>query len=243
MLFPAPDKTGRMTRQLLIASLFLVGCATTSGAGGGGGGSKNSGPFQGKEAVEKRRKEIFDASKAALDCMKVKQGEATAKGGIFAVTAAADGKLSAQKVQWDGPQPMAQCIVDAANKTAITPLAGPPVGALWEFWAPGIQPKAPEQPSDMETKMQALQNGAANDVDFCYQNNLPPDFPVDIAVAFFVTGDGNVYAPTVVDSNSKDGGYDSCVLGIVSKLHFPTLAVEYPLPVTLKWHRGKIEKL
>jgi hypothetical protein len=241
MLFPAPDKTGRMTRQLLIASLFFVGCATTSGAGGGGG--KNSGPFQGKAAVENRRKEILDASKVATDCMKVKQGEAVAKGGIFALTAGPDGKLSAKTVKWDGPQPMAQCIVDAANKATITPLAGPPVGALWEFWAPGVAPKQPEPPEDLETKMQALQNSAGNDVDFCYQANLPVDFPADIAVAFFVTADGNVWAPTVVDSNSKDGGYDSCVLGVVSKLKFPNINVENPLPVTLKWHRGKLEKL
>src|SRR3954465_11309890 len=104
-----------MTRQLLIASLFFVGCATTSGAGGGG--SKNTGPFQGKEALEKRRNEIFDASKVANGCMKVKQGEPVPKGGIFAVTASADGKLSAKTVKWEGTEPMAQCIVDTANKT------------------------------------------------------------------------------------------------------------------------------
>jgi hypothetical protein len=231
-----------MIRQLMLASLFFVGCATTSGAGGGGGG-KNSGPFQGKEAVEKRRKEIFDASKVANDCMKGKPGDTAAKGGIFAVVATSDGKMTGKIVQWDGPQPMAQCIVDAAAKTAITPLAGPPVGALWEFWAPGVQPKQPEQPEDLESKMQALQNEAGSDVDACYQANLPTDFPVDIAVAFYVTHDGVVYAPTVIDSNSKDGGYDSCVLGVVAKLKFPTIKVEQPLPVTLKWHRGKLEKL
>jgi hypothetical protein len=230
-----------MTKHLVIASLFVAACATTGSVGGGS--SKSTGPFQGKEALEKRRTEIFEAQKAVTDCMKVKPGEDPGKGGIFAVVAGPDGKLSAKTIKWEGPPPMSQCIVDTAAKTAITPLPGPPVGMLWEFLPPGAPASKQEPPDDIESRMQAAQNAAGSDVDFCYQNNLPVDFPVDISVAFYVTGDGTVYSPTVIESNSKDGGYDSCVLGVVAKMKLPALPIQNPLPLTIKWHRGKLEKL
>src|ERR1700759_658455 len=112
------------TTKLFFAGLLVSGCATVGSAGGKGA----SAPFPGQETLVKRRNEILDASKVAQDCMKVKQGEAEGKGGIFAVMADEKGKVTAQVINWDGPAPMSQCIVDAAQKTTLTPSPGPAVG-------------------------------------------------------------------------------------------------------------------
>jgi hypothetical protein len=228
-----------MTRQLLIASVFVAACATTGSTGSKG----SSAPFQGPDALEKRRNEILDASKGPADCLKSKPGEEAGKGGIFAVIADASGKLTAQTIKWEGPAAMAQCVVDAAQKATVTPLAGPAVGALWEFWAPGAQPPKQEPPKDIETKVQSVQGKTDSDVDACYQRNLPVDFPADIDISFYVAADGTVYAPTVISSNSKDGGYDSCVRDAVSKVKFPALDIQNPVPLRFHFHRGKLEKL
>jgi hypothetical protein len=229
----------RMTRQLWIASLLLAACATTGSTGSKG----SSAPFQGEAALEKRRNEVLDASKPAMECLKVKAGEDAGKGGYFAVVADASGKLTATSLRWEGPPAVAQCIVDTAAKTAVTPLAGPSVGAMWEFWAPGMQPARQQPPKDIDTKVQSVQGNADSDVDACYQRNMPVDFPADVEVSFYVTADGVIHAPTVVSSNSKDGGYDSCVQDAVGRAKFPTLDIQNPLPLKFKFHRGKVDHL
>lgn len=227
-----------MKKHLLIPTMFLAACATT-----GTGSKGSSAPFQGQAAVEKRRTEILDASKGAMDCMKVKQGEEPGKGGVFAVSADAAGKLTATPIKWDGPDKMKQCVVDKAAATPISPLPGPSVGALWEFLPPGSKPPHQDVPKDLEEKMQSLQATAQSEVEACAQQNLPPDFSADTEVSFFTYKDGTVYAPTVVKSTSKDGGYDSCVQNVVAKTKLPAVNVDDPIQLTFRFHVGRLEKL
>ena len=72
-----------MKTLLLVPTILFAACATTGGAGGGA----KVAPFPGQAAVEKRRAELDDAAKSAMECLKVKPGEQPAKGGVFAVTA------------------------------------------------------------------------------------------------------------------------------------------------------------
>src|SRR5438477_9626782 len=121
-------KTLALLVTLPVLPLFTSACATTSG-----GGKGSSAPFQGHDAVAKRRTEISNAGQAATSCMKVKAGDQPIKGGIFAVEADASGKMKAEAIKWDGPDAAKQCIIDVAAKGTITPMPGPSVGALWEF--------------------------------------------------------------------------------------------------------------
>src|SRR4051794_25049054 len=102
-----------MKTLLLIPTMLLAACATT-----GGGGKGSTSPFQGPDAVTKRRTEIADAArKATDDCMKMKKEEASAfHGATFIVTADAAGKLSIDPVRWNGPEPVKQCLLGEATK-------------------------------------------------------------------------------------------------------------------------------
>src|SRR5438270_13543009 len=117
-----------MKTYLLIPTLFLAACATTGT--GTGGGSKSTAPFQGLDAVNKRRIEITDAAAKVMDCLKSKASDPPMKGGVFAVTADAAGKLSAAAIKWEGPAEKKQCVIDAAAKAQLAALPGPSVGAL-----------------------------------------------------------------------------------------------------------------
>lgn len=228
-----------MKNLLLFPMMLLAACATT-----GSGGKGSTAPFQGPDVVAKRRNEIADAAKSAGDCVKMKKEEAASfHGGMFVVTADSQGKLTAEPIKWDGPDTAKQCIVAAASKTTVTPLAGPPVSAVWQWNAPGEQPAAPQPPKDLEEKVQSLQGTAQTEVDACAQQNLPPDFPADIEVAFLVDAGGKVYGPTVIKSTAKDGGFDTCVQNVVGKIKFPQENVQQPYPVTLRFHEGRLEKL
>lgn len=229
-----------MKTQLLIPTMFLAACATTGT--GTGGGSKSTAPFQGADAVAKRRTEITDAAKNVMDCLKAKATD-TMKGGVFAVMADANGKMTATAIKWEGPADKKQCIIDTAAKTAITPLPGPSVGSMWEFLPPGEKPVDAAVPKDLEEKLQSLQAVAQAEVEACAQQNLPPEFPADTEVAFFVDSAGQAYIPTVIKSTAKDGGYDTCVQGVVSKQKFPAISVPKPVGITFRFHVGRLEKL
>ena len=214
--------------------MLLCACATTGSTGKG-----SSAPFQGTAVIAKRRNEIHDAGKAVMDCLKTKVGDPTIKYGVFAVTADASGKLTAETLAWDGPEPPKACVIATAAKTTVTPLPGPPISGLWEF---GTAP-APVVPSDLSVKVQSLQQTAQSAVDACGQQNLPPEFPADIAVEFLVDPAGTVHGATVVQSTSKDGGFDNCVRNVVVNTKFPQENVTQPYPVTLRFHVGRLEKL
>src|SRR4051812_47554522 len=141
-----------MKTLLLVPTMLMAACATTGGAGGGG----KVAPFPGQAAVEKRRAELDDAAKGAMDCLKVKPGEQPAKGGVFAVVADATGKLKVDAIKFDGPDAVKQCIVDTGNKTTVSAMPGPNVGTLWEFLPPGEKPAPPKTPDDFAVKMQPL---------------------------------------------------------------------------------------
>jgi hypothetical protein len=222
---------------LPVLPMLASACATTGSTGGG----KSTAPFQGESVVEKRRQEVIDANKIVSDCLRQKAGEPELKGGIFAVTAGADGKLSGKTVTWEGPAEKEKCILDKINSSSITPLPGPTVGSLWQFSAKNDTMK-PTVPKELEEKMQSLQAQTQAQVDSCAQQNLPPEFPADIDVAFFVGPQGQVLVPTVVKSTSKDGGYDACVQDVVARTKIP-VGADMPYPLTFHFHVGRLEKM
>ena len=115
-----------MKNSLVIPALFLAACATTGSSGKG-----SSAPFQGADAVTKRRAEITDAAKTPnQECMQLKKDDAF-HGGLFSVTADAAGKLTIEPLRWSGPETAKQCVLGEAGKLTITPLAGPPVSSTW----------------------------------------------------------------------------------------------------------------
>jgi hypothetical protein len=229
-----------MKKLLLIPTMLLAACATT-----GGGGKGSTAPFQGADTVTKRRTEIGDAArKATDDCMKMKKEEAaTFHGATFIVTADAAGKLSIDPVRWSGPEPVKQCLLGEANKMTVTPLPGPSVSSIWSWDGEGDKTPEPTMPADLETKVQSLQTQAQNQVESCEQQNLPPEMPADISINFFVDAQGKTHGPTVMKSTAKDGGFDSCVQGVILKMQFPPADVKVPYPMTLNFHVGRLEKL
>ena len=230
-----------MKISLVVPMMLLAGCATT-----GGSSSKSSGaPFQGADAVLKRRAEISDAAKTANDdCMKMKKDEAASfHGATFVVTADAAGKLTIVPLRWTGPETIKQCIVASSSKITVTPLPGPSVSSTWEWNPPGEKAPPVVMPKDLETRVQSLQAQAQLLVETCEQQNLPPEFPADIQVAFVVDAAGKIYGATVIKSTSKDGGFDSCVQGAIGKMQFPTEDVQTAYPVTFNFHVGRLERL
>lgn len=221
-------------QNLVLVPVFALAACATAGSSGGGG---KSGAFQGEAAITKRRIEIQDAAKASMDCMKVKPGEQPGKGGAFSVVADASGKLTVDPIMWDGPDAMKQCIVDAGNKTTITPLPGPAVGTLWEFWPPGVKNEQ-TPPGDLKTAMQSLRATMQAEVVECGVRNLGQDFPADIDVAYFLYKDGKAYAPTVIRSDAKDGSFEQCVREVVSHTKYPSLNVDKPFQTTMHFTIG-----
>ncbi len=218
-------------RTILISfGLLLSACATMSG-----GGTKPSGAFQGKDAVAKRKIEIVDAHKVANGCMK---GDGI-KGGYFAVSADSSGKLNAEQIKWDGPAPVAQCVLEAANKATITPLTGPPVGALWSFWAPGAEPPQQQLPDGIEGKIGSVQELTHAEIVSCGERFLGVDFYAQATVMVFVTAEGKAYAPTLMNSSAHDASFDGCVLDAVAKAKYPPLDIVNPAPLTLTFTIGK----
>jgi hypothetical protein len=221
-----------MKKLLLLPTVLLSACATM-------GGSKGSvAPAPGPDVVEKRRNEVSEAAKAAMDCMKVKAGEQPGKGGVFAAEADANGKLTITPITWDGPEPMKQCIVDAGNKTTVSALPGPSVGTMWEFVAPGEKSEPSKAPADFGEKMQSLtetMNSAAVD---CEQRFLGPDFAATVEVTYYVYNNGKAYAPTIVSSDVKDGGFEACLQQIVRETKFPVVAAAKPFPTTFRFKVG-----
>lgn len=223
-----------MKNLLLFPTVLLAACATTSG-----GGKGSSAPFQGMPAVTKRQSEIQDAAKGAMDCLKVKPGEQPSKGGVFAVTADASGKLTVQPVKWEGTDAMKQCIVDAGSKATVTPLPGPSVGTLWEFLPPGAPASGPPTvPEAYKVGMQPLNETLQNEVATCGQKTLGVDFGATIEVAYFVYTDGKAYAPTVISSDAKDGSFDSCVQNVIANTKLPVVQTDRPFAVTGRYKIG-----
>jgi len=231
-----------MKNLLLIPTMLLAACATT---GTGGGSKGSSAPFQGQDAVTKRRGEISDAAKAANDdCLKTIKASDGFHGAMFSVTADAAGKLAIETLRWTGPDTAKACILGEASKVTVTPLPGPSVSSTWE-WNPPAPEKAPPvvMPPDLETKVQSLQTQSQAAVESCEQQNLPPEMPADISVAFLVDAQGKTHGPTVLSSTAKDGGFDGCVQKVISGMQFPASDVQVPYPVTLRFHVGRLEKL
>jgi hypothetical protein len=229
-----------MKNLLLIPTMLLAACATT-----GGGGKGASAPFQGQDAVTKRRAEISDAAKAANDdCLKAIKPTDGFHGAMFSVTADAAGKLTIEPLRWTGPESAKQCIVGEAAKVTVTPMPGPSVSSTWE-WNPPAPETPPKvvMPPDLETKVQGLQTQSQLQVESCEQQNLPPEMPADISVAFLVDAQGKTHGPTVLNSTAKDGGFDSCVQKVITGMQFPASDVPLPYPVTLRFHVGRIDKI
>lgn len=214
---------------------FLAACATMGGSGKG-----SSAPFQGPDAVAKRRTEISDAAKAAMACMKPKPGETVKpSSGVFAVVADAAGKLKVEPIKWEGPDDIKQCVIDTGDKTTVTPLPGPSVGTLWEFVPPGTTPEPAKAPDDMAVKMQPLQTSMQDQVKGCGDRILGVDFGATIDIAFYLYTNGHAYAPTVMSSDAHDGSFDSCVQNVVATTTFPTLSVPKPFGTTMHFKIGQ----
>jgi hypothetical protein len=217
-----------MKTLLLVPTMLMAACATTGGAGGGG----KVAPWPGTAAVEKRRAELDDAAKAAMDCLKVKPGEQPAKGGVFAVVADASGKLKVDAIKFEGPDSVKQCIVDTGNKTTISALPGPSVGSLWEFLPPGEKSTPPKTPDDFATNMQPLAETMQNQVIECGRRYLGVDFGATIDIAYYLYNSGQAYAPTVIKSDAKDGSFDTCVQEMILSTKFPKENVDKPFGAT-----------
>jgi hypothetical protein len=230
-----------MKNLLLVPTMLLAACATTGGSGSKG----SSAPFQGVDAVTKRRAEIADAAKMPTDeCLKMKKDEvASFKGGTFVVTADAGGKLTVEPLRWTGPEAAKSCIVASAAKVTVTPLPGPPVSSTWEWAATGEKATTPVVPKDLETRVQSIQANTQVQVEACEQQNLPPEMPADISVAFLVDPAGKTHGPTVISSTAKDGGFDACVQNVIRGIQFPQASVPEAYPVTLRFHVGRADKL
>jgi hypothetical protein len=191
-----------------------------------------------EETVKKRIAELTDASKAVIDCMKVKAGEQPDKGGIFAVSADAQGKVTAKAVKWNGRPETQQCIIDAAQKQQLTPFPGPVVGTMWEFVPPGEQPTQEQPPSDWAVKMQALQEPLQHEATACGERFLGVDFGAEITTWVYVYN-GQALVPTVVKSNAKDGQFEGCVQEFIAKTKFPQTDSKKPFVFPLHFKVGQ----
>ena len=194
------------------------------------GGKGSSAPFPGEAAVQKRQTEIQDAAKTAMECMKVKAGQDPGKGGVFAVSADASGKLKVEAMKWEGPEPMKQCIVDTGSKATVTPLPGPSVGTVWEFLPPGEKATPPKAPDGFDVLMQPLAETIQSEIKTCGDRYLGVDFSAKGDVTYYIYNTGQAYAPTIVHSNAKDGSFESCVEDVILKTKFPVVAAATPFP-------------
>lgn len=225
----------RSNLRHLAVILVLAGCVT-------GGGSSSTRPFQGQAAVEARIKQLNDQSQVSAACQR--QADKSDRGGYIEVTASAVGKLVVRPLFWRGSPSTLNCIVDAAKKATVPPLPGPPVSTYWEFRLPGEPPlPAPDINKVSTRELKTVREHMLLDVQACALRFLPPEFPADIEVAFYVMPGGKPAVPNVIMSTSNDGGFDTCVLELVGGQTFPDPHYEGPFPLALKFHVGRAAKL
>ena len=125
---------------------------------------------------------------------------------------------------------------------ALAPLTGPPVGALWMFWAPGAEPPEQQLPPDMEGKLAPVNQNLQDEVRSCEERFLGQEFYAEVKLTVFLTAEGKAYAPSLTDSNSHDGAFDGCVLDAVAKEKFPALDIVNPVAIPLAYKVGSSGK-
>ena len=226
-----------LLRHALFLSPALLGgaCATLLSS------SSSSAPFQGAEAVEARIKEIHGKIPVANECLK----DPAAKDvrGIFEVTADAAGKLVGRAMLYQGKPEIERCVVDAINKSTVAPLPGPQVSTFWDFSA-ATAPKPTAPDSDfLKTAQMTFSSRIRPEIDGCAQRNLPPDFPADIAIGYSVFPGGKIAGATVIESNAKDGSFDSCVQNAIGGATFQDLKFDGGFPLRVSFHVGLSNKM
>ena len=158
---------------------------------------------------------------------------AAGKGGIFAATADASGKLMVEAIKWDGPDTMKQCIVAAGAKATVYALPGPCVGSLWEFLPPGEQSSGPPKtPDDFKIDMQPLAETMQNQVIECGRSYARRRLRRDHRRRLLLYNNGQAYAPTVIPSDAKDGSFDSCVQEWWRRRSYPVVEIDKPFGAT-----------
>lgn len=219
----------------LLISFVLVGCATLKTGG------KVIPHFQGAAVLEMRQKEIQAKSAEALKG-KCPQpiGQEPDAGGLVELKAEADGKLVARPVIWKGSDTLSSCLVAELNKATVTPLPGPAITSLIGFgtFKPGEQPddRALQRAiSDQEARVKEAMATTCGAL-------LPPEFPADIKVAFYIFPGGKVGGLNIVESSAKDGAFEACVAKSLSETKFPDPHFDGPYATQVSYHFGNIEK-
>ncbi|HEX2569897.1 MAG TPA: hypothetical protein VH877_10110 [Polyangia bacterium] len=219
---------------LLFASVLFVGCATVKSA------SKTSGAFQGATVLDMRQKEIQTKSQEALKG-KCPQpiGQAPDPGGLIELKAESDGKLAARPMIWKGSETLSSCLVTELNKVTISPLPGPAITTLIGF---GTY-KAGEQPNDIAVNglIRDHEGRIKDPLTVTCGSLLPPEFPADVKIALYIFPGGKVGGLNIVESNAKDGAFESCVAKFLTESKFPDPHFDGPYNTQINYHFGKLE--
>jgi hypothetical protein len=199
-------------------------------------------PFQGAGVIKARINELNEKAVNVNTC--TAGMSPTDKGGIVEVTADAQGQVRARTIKWEGDPAIEKCLLEGAAKLTLSPLPGPSISTFWQFTSPHAEPlPAPDLTMVSENDMHAVQERLTPEVDACAQRNLPPEFPADVEVSFFLYGAGKVAAVNVTYSTAKDGNFEACVQELVTAASFPKPNYGGLFPVKLRFHVGRLEAL
>ena len=228
-------REGAMRRTIpLLLSLFFVGCGVIKTGG------KVVPHFQSATVLEMRQKEIQAKSAEALKG-KCPQplGQAPDPGGLIEVKAEGDGKLVARPVIWKGSDTLSSCLVTELNKATASPLPGPAITSLIGFgtFKPG------DQPDDIgyNGKLKDHEGRLKEQLSTTCGNLLPPEFGVDIKVAFYIFPGGSVGGVNITESTAKDGNFEACLTKAIGESKFPDPKFDGPFATQVSYHFGRLE--
>lgn len=219
------------TNILILCGLFVLpSCATLRKLSEGAPG------FAGREAYDARVKALTEKHTLADQCAEKGAGK-DEKAGVVEVVAHPDGKITARSMLWPGTPAVEACVIEAAQKATLPPQPGIPVATLWDFRPMEIRPKdppAPDLPEPIQNKAGLFQEEVEGQCGF----KLPPDFYVSIEVGFNVFPGGKVGAVNVINSNAKDGDFESCVMKLMGGKTMPDLGYDGAVPVSFRFKLG-----
>lgn len=217
----------------LLVSLALVGCATLKTGG------KVAPHFQGATVLDMRQKEIQAKAMEALKGKCPQPIGTQDPGGLIELKADAEGKITARTMIWKGSDEFAKCLTTELSKGTLSPLSGPAITTLTGFGAykPG------EQPNDRNVQKQLFEHeGRLKETATATCGNLlPPEFPADIKIAFYIFPGGKVGGLNITESNAKDGPFEVCVAKLISESKFPDTGFDGAYAAEYSQHFGRIE--
>lgn len=211
-------KPTRVVLCAALAPLFATGCATL--------GNLHGSTVKSDEITARNQAVEAAAATPLAACATKGKPEDS---GAFGVSAAADGTLSVDAVQWSGSDDGRKCLLDEAAKAKLPPWGGGVTSAIWAFGTndhPAPKPLA-EEPPGFRSRMTRQMVEMFGQPDMgpmatCVQQNISVDAYAVVNYRMVVFPDGKVASvtPLSIDGEGRDVGFQDCMRKLITQFTF-----------------------